>query len=101
MTKEELNWWKENEGIGRKLGYPYCCIKEFCDDTPKKMKGINPSEDHKKRFKAGCINGKFTGFIPCIHHAKKILSKKISLASLIKNREKEFPEFPKWGHYEK
>jgi len=39
MTRQKLktlreNWYTENAPLGRKLGYPYCCIKEFCDQPP-------------------------------------------------------------------
>lgn len=71
MSKERLikAWTAENEPIGKDLGYPDCCIKEFCNQPPKLMKG-KPTKDDIRRFKAAHINGEYTGFVPCKAHAK-------------------------------
>lgn len=87
-------WFKENAPFGKELGYPDCCIKEFCLQPPQVLKNRNPTPDDVLRYKSGCINGEFTGFIPCIKHAKEIKAKKITLASLITYRNKGFPIFP-------
>lgn len=87
-------WYKENAPFGKELGYPECCIKEFCMKPPLVLKYSTPTKDDINRYNAGCINGQFTGFIPCIQHAKEIMDGKITLASLIKNRNKSFPPFP-------
>lgn len=94
MNKENLIkvWTLENEPFGKALGYPDCCIKEFCEQPPQLMKG-NPTKDDKRRYKAACVNGVFSGFIPCKKHAKEITTGKLKLESLIKNREVEIP-FP-------
>ena len=87
----------ENAPFGKELGYPDCCIKEFCDQPPallRSMKG--PTKDDKRRYKAGCINGQFTGFIPCAFYAKEIMMGKITLQSLIQNRNKDFSQFPRF-----
>lgn len=77
--------------IGKLLGYPNCCIKEFCIDPPiLKLENKN----HFKRIEASRIKGESTGFIPCIYHAKKIIAKKIIIEALIKNRNKKIPQFP-------
>lgn len=101
MSKEIFikKWTEENKPIGEMLGYPDCCIKEFCQQPPQLMKG-NPTKDDIMRYKAGCINGVFTGFIPCAEHAKQILQGKITLESLIdkekrsNNDEYFIPDFP-------
>lgn len=87
-------WTEENAPFGRDLGYPDCCIKEFCNQPPVLLNNTNPTKDDKRRYKAGCINGQFTGFIPCAFHAKQITMGKISIFDLIKNRRADFPPFP-------
>lgn len=100
-TDQQLKdeWFAENAPLGKKLGYPDCCIKAFCDQPPVILKRSagNPSKDDKRRYKAGCINGVFTGFVPCADHAKQITMGKITLESLITNRDKEFAPFPDFG----
>lgn len=94
LKQHQDNWFAENSPIGIELGYPECCIKEFCAQPPIYLKYHKPSKDDQRRYKAGCINGVFTGFIPCAFHAKEITTGKITLKSLIKNRSDKFPEFP-------
>lgn len=94
IKKHQQDWYNENAPFGRELGYPECCIKAFCDQPPALLKGRLPTQIEKDRYKAGCINGEFTGFIPCAEHAKEILIGKISLHSLIKNRNPIFLPFP-------
>jgi hypothetical protein len=90
------NWTEENQPIGKRLGYPDCCIREFCEQPPVVMKYSKPSKDDTRRYNAGHLNGQFTGFIPCKEHAKQILSAQIKLADLIdiENRDSTLPEFP-------
>lgn len=90
-------WTKENTPLGRDLGYPECCIKEFCAQPPVVLKYSKATKADKKRYQAGKINGVFTGFIPCIKHAEEILARKIKLEDLIKNRNPEFPPFPTYA----
>lgn len=98
LKEEQDAWYEENAPLGKELGYPECCIKEFCAQPPALLKRMgNPSKVDIRRYKAGCINGQFTGFIPCAFHAKEIVMGKITLASLITNRNPEFPSFPNWG----
>jgi len=78
--------------MGRELGYPECCIKEFCDLPPELMTG-NPPRKVKQCFRAAHIEGKYTGFIPCNIHAKQILNGEIQLTDLIKDRV-IYPDFP-------
>jgi hypothetical protein len=95
MQEHKDAWFEENAPFGKELGYPECCIKEFCDQPPALLKrNKTPSKDDKRRYKAGCINGNFTGFIPCAFHAKEITMGKITLQSLIQNRNKDFNPFP-------
>jgi hypothetical protein len=86
-------WFKINEPTGKALGYPDCCIKAFGDNAPELMTG-KPPKEVIQRYNAGCINGVFTGFIPCIEHAKQIIHGKIKLTELIKNRKEDLPPFP-------
>lgn len=94
LQKHIDEWTAENEPLGKKLGYPDCCIKEFCAQPPVLLKHIKPSKDDKRRYNAAHINGQFTGFIPCAFHAKQITTGKITLQSLINGRSSEFPPFP-------
>lgn len=89
-----VNYLKINAPLGKALGYPDCCIKEFCDQPPIFLKHHTPTKDDQRRYKSGCINGVFTGFIPCSFHAKEITMGRIKLESLINNRSSEFPPFP-------
>ena len=93
-------WYEENEPLGRTLGYPDCCIDEFCDQPPELLKKYGTDKNDTLRYDAGCINGKFTGFIPCINHAQQIMDAKIILTSLIKDRLLTYPEFPYYGRNE-
>lgn len=88
-------WYEENAPLGKLLGYPDCCIQAFCDDPPQILKRRVITAEDKMRYKAACIDGKYTGFIPCAIHAKEILEGKITLASLIKDRdESQMGKFP-------
>lgn len=87
-------WRIENEPFGKALGYPDCCIKEFCDQPPALLERSIPTKNDKRRYKAGCVDGVFAGFIPCAIHAKKIIAGEITLLSLIKNRNGDYPPFP-------
>lgn len=96
MNKEYYikKWTETNKPFGLELGYPECCVHEFCQDAPEILKTRKPNKTDKRRYKAGCINGEFTGFIPCAEHAKLITMGKIKLESLVVNRNPEFPPFP-------
>jgi hypothetical protein len=96
LKEEQQEWFEINAPFGKQLGYPDCCIKEFCDQPPALLKRNlgNATKDDKRRYKAGCIDGVFTGFIPCAFHAKQITMGKITLASLITNRDITMPRFP-------
>ncbi len=87
-------WFKINAPYGKKLGYPDCCIKAFCDQPPELLKITGANDKDRLRYKAACINGEYTGFIPCYEHAKRIMDGEITLESLIKNRSEEFEPFP-------
>jgi len=69
--KSITDQWKH---FGNHYGYPKCCIDGFCNEaiTRSQRKASNHS-----------------GFIPCKKHSKLINLRKITLKSLIKNRECE------------
>jgi hypothetical protein len=94
IKKLEKEWFEANQPSGKLFGFPDCCIEEFGKDHPEILKIRIVSENDKIRYKAACINGNFSGFIPCLEHAKKILKGEITLKSLIKNRLSSLPEFP-------
>lgn len=91
------NWYKINAPVGKDLGYPDCCVKAFCDQPPQLLNIVGVGKAGKMRYDAGCIDGQFTGFIPCEAHARQIMNGEITLQSLIVNRSPEFTEFPGWG----
>lgn len=97
-TPQQLKdeWFAENAPLGKLLGYPDCCIKEFCDMPPAIIKKTTPNKDDQRRLKSAYIQGVYSGFIPCAAHAKQIVMGKITAASLIENRDPEFPPFPRW-----
>lgn len=95
IKEERRKWRAENAPLGTRLGYPDCCINEFCNQPPFVMAlQKNASEDDNIRFRAAHVNGVFSGFIPCIFHANQIMQRKITLDSLIKNRDSSIPNFP-------
>ncbi len=87
------DWTAENEGIGKDLGYPDCCVKEFCQLPPQILKTMKPTKLDELKFKMAHINGKWTGFIPCANHAVQIAIGSVTLSELIKDRIIE-PDFP-------
>lgn len=96
MSEEQLKiqWRQQNEPIGKELGYPQCCIDAFCNQPPHTMKNKQPTEEDQIRLEASYINNFYTGFIPCIEHAKDILWGKTTLPELIQNRSLIYPAFP-------
>ncbi len=92
--RQQIAWYKENQPLGKSLGYPDCCIQEFCDQPPSWMKGRNPSKDDKRRMNAATLAGWFTGFVPCSDHAKQIVAGKLNLEDLIENRDTKWFLFP-------
>lgn len=94
IRRWKKRWYQENAPFGEQLGYPACCIQAFCDQPPEILKIAGTTQTDKMRYDAGCIDGEFSGFIPCADHARKIVSGEITLNSLITNRNPEFPPFP-------
>ncbi len=94
IKQSQKDWKEENEPYGKKLGYPDCCINEFCVQSPLVLKLTNRTQSDIDRYQASLINGVYSGFIPCKKHAKQILAGKITLASLIKDRDVSLPPFP-------
>lgn len=101
LIRLQQEWKKINEPYGRDLGYPQCCIDAFCSYPPVVIRWLRikkrPILGARMQYTAGCIDGKYTGFIPCQKHAKLIMSGKITLESLIKNRMPFFEPFPLEG----
>lgn len=94
VSRWQKKWHKINAPVGKKLGYPDCCIQQFCDQPPELLKLTSVNENDRLRYDAACINGEYSGFIPCIRHAKQIMAGEITLESLIKNRDADMPAFP-------
>jgi hypothetical protein len=64
-----------NNGI--ECGYPICCIQQFCTDFgPELMERNTIIIDDKLNM---------SGFIPCTTHTHQVLTKQITLSSLITN----------------
>lgn len=89
----DLDFIRSSINSGNYYGYPECCIKEFVKYPPSKMKFLNKKES-EIRYRAGHLHGNFTGFIPCLKHAKEILSGNITLVSLIKTTRETPIQFP-------
>lgn len=87
-------WYNENAPLGKDLGFPQCCINEFCAQPPQVLKRTKLTAADYARYDASLIDGKQTGFFPCAAHAKQILSGEIKLADLIQNRNSQLPPFP-------
>lgn len=93
LRSDQENWFNENYLFGRSLGYPECCVTEFCLQSPLYLKYNKATKWDKLRYDMSFVNKKYSGFIPCIKHAMEIRDKKITLESLIKNRSKDFKDF--------
>lgn len=100
QTIEQLkkDWFKINSPVGIACGFPLCCIREFCEQPPELLKINKPTQSDRQRYRAACINGKFTGFVPCASHARLINSGRIRITELIKDRDKSLPPFPHFGN---
>ncbi len=90
MTKHDIGFKETSIESGAHYGYPECCIKEFVKTPPSQMYKLNRKEANI-RFKAGHINGVFSGFIPCLKHAKQIRDKEITLVELIDYQRRTVP----------
>lgn len=94
MKEVQKNWYEKNLPLGRSLGYPECCIKEFGMQPPALMRKRSPTRQDKRRYNAACIDGAFTGFIPCDKHARQIIAGEIAINDLISNRDNQWGKFP-------
>jgi len=99
LSKAEIKvlqhkWFRINAPTGILLGYPKCCINAFCAQPPELLQQSIPSAQDKLRYEAACIDGKFTGFIPCYKCAQLVISGKIKLSQLIRNRAEYMAQFP-------
>lgn len=86
-------WTRENEEFGLSLGYPKCCVAEFCNNPPELMSELDKKEI-EFRYNASFINGVYSGLIPCKEHARMIHNNEIKITDLIKNRNADLPDFP-------
>lgn len=93
--ESQMFWHKENYQLGIDLGYPKCCVKQFCAESPDIINSNLYYMDIQDnlRFKAAQVNGVFTGFVPCYKCAEKVLSGKVKLHELIKNRKITYGNF--------
>jgi hypothetical protein len=96
LSAEIEEWWSRNYPLGKELGYPDCCIAAFCNQPPALLNG-NATDIDIMRYQAACIDGVFSGFIPCATHAGMVMRGHISLADLIQNRNPAFKQFPEEG----
>lgn len=80
---ERLEIFRNN---GNALGYPKCCIDQFCNEF-QTGQFLNKSAERKKV-------GTLHGFVPCQEHAEEILAGKIQVESLIVNRDPSLRPFP-------
>lgn len=94
IEEAKQRWYEENAPLGKDLGFPQCCINEFCAQPPEVLKRTKRTAADYARYDASLIDGKQTGFFPCAAHAKQILSGEIKLADLIQNRNPQLPPFP-------
>ena len=83
MTTEDEIFVKESTESGEKYGFPKCCIDAFVAQNPGYMKNRKPTREDLLRFDAAHVNGVFTGFVPCIKHAKMIKLRQTTLSDLI------------------
>lgn len=71
---------KDPVKIGRYLGYPKCCIDWYIEYSKKygsDMSGFTPAQQ---------IVNEGAGFVPCPECSLKILTNKMEVKDLIKNR---------------
>jgi hypothetical protein len=81
--QSDADFVKRSTESGKAYGYPSCCIEKFVSQTPSYLQSNRPTDADKLRFKTACINGKFSGFVPCDNHAKQIFKGEITLEQLI------------------
>lgn len=91
MGPQDKEFINSSLNSGKKYGYPICCINAFVAQPPSQLKLSGNKKDNELRFKMGHLNGTFTGFIPCLIHAKQIQAGKIKLVDLIDEQERTVP----------
>ncbi len=72
--------------LGKYLGYPECCIKQFMEDGPSYKLRIAKFPGLRE-----LLNG--AGFVPCDVCVNKLMVKEVRLDDLIQNRQCPIP-FP-------
>lgn len=94
MDQAKAEWREENYDFGISLGYPECCVEQFCNEPPLFLKNTKRRIIDVDRYNSAFINGEYTGFIPCDKHATEIISGKLLLQDLVQNRDDKFRPFP-------
>ena len=76
--------------MGTHYGYPKCCINDFVLRTHNEQKLDSIQE----------LAGSYTGYVPCVNCSEKIVSNKLSIEKLIKDRKcnTKFPYDDEPGH---
>jgi hypothetical protein len=82
VTQEDIDHWKEK---GKYYGYPQCCIDAFCNRLDL---NLTPAQEQ-------VLDNH--GFIPCHDHALMVIKGKVTLESLIENRECQY-DYPMDDH---
>lgn len=76
--------------MGTYYGYPKCCINDFVLRTHNEQETDTIQE----------LAGRYTGYVPCVNCSEKIVSNKLSIEKLIKDRKcnTKFPYDDEPGH---
>jgi hypothetical protein len=76
--------------MGKYYGYPKCCINDFVLRTHNEQEIDSIQE----------LAGRYTGYVPCVNCSEKIVSNKLSIEKLIKDRKcnTKFPYDDEHGH---
>lgn len=76
--------------MGTHYGYPKCCINDFVLRTHNEQKFDSIQE----------LAGSYTGYVPCVNCSEKIVSNKLAIEKLIKDRKcnTKFPYDDEPGH---
>lgn len=94
MEQAKAEWREQNYDFGISLGYPQCCVEQFCNEPPLYLQNSKRKQIDIDRYNASFVNGEYTGFIPCGYHATKIRLGLETLVGLVKNRDPKFGDFP-------
>ena len=97
LTYEE--YCSDKKKVGEYFGYPPCCIAQFVElqngileQNMLENSNVRDVFEILEKYSI-CYQVEQGGFIPCFNHAEQILSKKVQLSDLIRNRKCKTP-FP-------